>query len=51
MLDFKAAHSETNEEIEFTSDKSNSISEKMIRAGYKHIKEKVKYVEVKYDGT
>ena len=45
MIDFKATHFETNEEIEFTSEKSNSISEKMIRAGYKHIKENVKYME------
>lgn len=49
LLTFKAIHFETNEEIEFTSDKSNSINENLIRAGYKHIKEKVKYVEGKYN--
>lgn len=50
MLDFKATHSETNEEIEFTSNKSNSISEKMIKNGYKHINENVKYVGGKDNG-
>lgn len=50
MLDFKAIHFETNEEIEFTSDKNNSINENLIKSGYKHIKEKVKYVEVKDNG-
>ena len=51
MLYFKAIHSETKEEIEFASEKNNSISEKMIMAGYKHIKENVKYMEVKYNGS
>lgn len=51
MLDFKATHFETNEEIEFISEKNNSISEKLIMAGYKHIKENVKYLEGNGNGS
>ena len=45
MLKFKAIHFPTMEELEFTSERNNSLNERMIKAGYIHISKNVKYVE------